>query len=55
MNVIGFLLPISLFLGGLGLAAFFWSLRSDQFDDLEGDQHRALFREDPEDATAPER
>ena len=49
MNVIALLLPISLLLGGLGLAAFFWSLRSDQFDDLEGDQHRALFRADPDD------
>ena len=43
MTVIGALLPISLLLGGLGLLGFFWSLRSGQFDDLEGDQHRALF------------
>lgn len=43
MSVIGALLPVSLFLGGLGLLAFVWSLRSGQFEDLEGDQHRALF------------
>ena len=43
MTIIGALLPISLLLGLLGLCAFFWSLRSGQFDDLEGDQHRALF------------
>lgn len=43
MTMIGALLPISLFLGLLGLLAFFWSLKSGQFDDLEGDQHRALF------------
>lgn len=46
MTVLGALIPISLFLGGLGLAAFIWSLRANQYDDLEGDQHRALFRED---------
>lgn len=46
MIIIGALIPISLFLGGLGLCAFIWSLRSGQFDDLEGDQSRALFRDD---------
>ena len=46
MTVLGALIPISLLLGGLGLAAFIWSLRAHQYDDLEGDQHRALFRED---------
>ncbi|MEM8790689.1 MAG: cbb3-type cytochrome oxidase assembly protein CcoS [Pseudomonadota bacterium] len=45
MTVLGALIPVSLFLGGLGLAAFIWCLKSRQFDDLEGDQHRALFRD----------
>ena len=53
MTVIGALLPISLFLGGLGLLAFFWSLRSGQFDDLDGDQHRALFMEESEPGADP--
>ena len=50
MNVIGLLLPVSVSLGFLGLCAFVWSLRSGQFDDPDGDQHRALFRtgDDPE-------
>ena len=30
------LLPIALFLGGLGLGAFLWSLRSGQDEDLDG-------------------
>jgi cbb3-type cytochrome oxidase maturation protein len=30
------LIPIALGLGLLGLGAFFWSLRSGQFDDLDG-------------------
>ena len=46
MSILGALIPISLALGGLGLAAFVWALRSRQYEDLEGDQYRTLFRED---------
>ncbi|MHC0052401.1 cbb3-type cytochrome oxidase assembly protein CcoS [Actibacterium sp. D379-3] len=42
MEMLVYLIPISLFLGGLGLAAFFWALRSKQFDDPEGDSQRIL-------------
>ncbi|AJE48894.1 cbb3-type cytochrome oxidase assembly protein CcoS [Celeribacter indicus] len=42
MNVLVYLIPISVFLGGLGLAAFFWSIRSRQYDDPEGDANRIL-------------
>ena len=45
MTILGILIPVSLALGGLGLAAFLWSLRNDQYDDLEGDQSRVLFDE----------
>ena len=45
-----YLIPIALFLGGLGLAAFIWSLRSGQYDDLDGSAHRVLF--DDEDASS---
>ncbi len=38
-----FLIPISLVLGGAGLAAFFWCLKSDQYDDLDGAAERILF------------
>ena len=31
-----------LFLGGLGLVGFFWMLKSNQFDDPDGDAHRIL-------------
>lgn len=31
-----FLVPIALGLGAIALAAFFWSLRSGQYDDLQG-------------------
>lgn len=49
MNVLIYLIPIALFLGFLGLAAFLWSLRSGQFDDLEGAAHRILFDDDEND------
>lgn len=42
MEVLSFLIPIALFLGALGLAAFFWALRNRQFDDPEGDSRRIL-------------
>ena len=40
------LIPIALFLGLLGLAAFLWSLKSGQFDDMEGAANRILFYDD---------
>ncbi len=41
-----FLIPIALFLGLVGLGAFLWSMRTGQYDDLEGASYRALFEED---------
>ena len=41
-----YLLPVALFLGGLGLAGFIWSLRSGQYDDLEGAAWRILQDDD---------
>jgi cbb3-type cytochrome oxidase maturation protein len=43
---IAFLIPIALGLGLLGLGAFFWSLRSGQFEDLDGAALRILIDED---------
>ena len=42
MNVLWLLVPISLALGGLGLAVFFWTLKAGQYDDLEGAATRIL-------------
>ena len=47
MNIILYLIPIALTLGALGLVGFLWSLRSGQFDDLDGAPHRIL-RDDDE-------
>lgn len=45
MTILAVLIPVSLGLGLLGLAAFFWALKSDQYSDLEGDAARILFDE----------
>lgn len=37
-----FLIPIAVTLGLLALIAFFWALRSGQYEDLEGAGHRIL-------------
>ena len=42
MEGLVYLIPISLFLGGIGLVAFFWSLRTRQYDDPKGDSERIL-------------
>ncbi|MCL6251309.1 cbb3-type cytochrome oxidase assembly protein CcoS [Altererythrobacter sp. KTW20L] len=41
-----FLIPVALGLGLLGLAAFFWAMRSGQFDDPDGSASRILIDED---------
>ena len=46
MTVLIYLVPIALGLGFMGLLAFLWSLRSGQYDDLEGSAYRILTDED---------
>jgi len=46
MTVILYLLAASLVLGLCGLAVFLWSLRSGQYEDMEGAANRILF-DDP--------
>lgn len=45
MEVIAYLIPVSLILGGVGLAAFFWAIRKRQFDDPKGDAERILSKD----------
>ena len=42
MTSLAWLIPAALTLGGLGLAAFLWSLKTNQYEDLEGAAWRAL-------------
>lgn len=46
MTALMYLIPIALLLGLLGLAAFLWSLKSGQFDDLDGAAERILYDDD---------
>ena len=41
-----YLIPVALVLGAAGLGAFLWSLRSGQYDDLDGAAERILFDDD---------
>ena len=46
MDVIYGLIPLMLLLGLIGVVVFIWSVRSGQYDDLEGDASRILMDED---------
>jgi cbb3-type cytochrome oxidase maturation protein len=48
MNVLVYLVPVALGLGFAGLLAFLWSLRSGQYDDMEGAALRILPDDDLE-------
>ncbi|MDR3500172.1 MAG: cbb3-type cytochrome oxidase assembly protein CcoS [Parvibaculum sp.] len=51
MSILIYLMPAALFLGALGLLGFLWTLKSGQYDDLEGAAARILL--DDEDETPP--
>ncbi|HHX91308.1 MAG TPA: cbb3-type cytochrome oxidase assembly protein CcoS [Paracoccus sp.] len=42
MEVLGILIPISLVLGLVGLAGFYWTLKKGMYEDPEGDSRRIL-------------
>ncbi len=42
MNILVYLIPISLLLGGFGLGVFFWAMKTRQFDDPQGSAARIL-------------
>lgn len=48
-----FLIPLSIGMGLIGLAAFIWALRNDQFEDPEGDAWRILEPQNPPDRHGP--
>lgn len=48
MTGLALLIPLALFLGLCGLAAFFWAMKSGQFEDLDGAAVRILLDEEPE-------
>lgn len=48
MNWLVVLVPIAILLGLAGLGAFLWSLRSGQYEDLDGAAERILMDDDLE-------
>ncbi|MGE3974837.1 MAG: cbb3-type cytochrome oxidase assembly protein CcoS [Bdellovibrionales bacterium] len=46
VEIIFFMIPVSLFLGLGFLAAFLWANKTGQFDDLSGPSHRIIFEDE---------
>lgn len=53
MTGLAFLIPVALGMGLAGLAAFLWSMRDGQYDDMDGAAARILIDEAPDGETAP--
>lgn len=45
MDILLWLIPISILLGLVGLCAFFWSLHHQQYDDPHGNAERILLND----------
>ncbi|WP_027859150.1 cbb3-type cytochrome oxidase assembly protein CcoS [Marinobacterium jannaschii] len=52
MDIIYLLIPIAIVLAGFAVWAFFWSVNTGQYDDLESPAHSILFEDD--DALIPD-
>ncbi|MDP1865257.1 MAG: cbb3-type cytochrome oxidase assembly protein CcoS [Bradyrhizobium sp.] len=48
-----YLVPLALGLGLVGLVGFLWSLKSGQYDDLEGAAWRAIADDEPAQEVPP--
>lgn len=49
MEVLVILVPLAITLGAIGLAGFLWSLKTGQYDDLDGAAWRAIADDEPAD------
>jgi cbb3-type cytochrome oxidase maturation protein len=47
MNILLFLIPLTLTLSFIGLLAFFWCVKNKQYDDLDGASIRILLEDNP--------
>jgi cbb3-type cytochrome oxidase maturation protein len=64
MSHLAWLVPIALGMGLVGLAAFLWTMRAQQYEDLDGAAERVLLHQDldiplkderPDSAQTPDR
>ena len=46
MEMLYIMIPAAIFLGIVGLVFFIWSVKSGQFEDVEGPKHRIFFDDD---------
>lgn len=46
MKSLIYLMPVAILLGSAGLGAFIWSLRSGQYEDMDGAAQRILLDDD---------
>jgi len=46
MQILYLMIPVAMLLAGIAVAAFMMSVRSGQYDDLEGQGHRILMDDD---------
>ena len=54
MNIILVLIPITLLILGVAVWAFFWAVRSGQFDDLESPAYDILMEDEGQSGGEPE-
>lgn len=52
MTGLAFLIPIALGMGLAGLAAFFWAMRSGQYEDMDGAAVRVLIDDEDDEMGA---
>jgi cbb3-type cytochrome oxidase maturation protein len=50
MTGLAILIPMALGMGLMGLAAFFWSMKDGQYDDMDGAANRILIDDEDEPA-----
>jgi cbb3-type cytochrome oxidase maturation protein len=48
MDIVIYLLPLAIVLGFIGLLAFMWTLKSGQYEDMDGAAWRAILDDDQE-------
>ncbi|HBR68453.1 MAG TPA: cbb3-type cytochrome oxidase assembly protein CcoS [Rhodospirillaceae bacterium] len=48
MSVLIYMIPLAIFLGLIWLAGFVWSLKSGQYEDMDGAAQRILLDDDSE-------
>ncbi|RKZ70204.1 MAG: cbb3-type cytochrome oxidase assembly protein CcoS [Gammaproteobacteria bacterium] len=51
MDIIYLLLPVALVIVIIIIAIFFWAVKSDQFEDMEGPAYRILMDDDDKEDT----